>query len=86
MNYQDFLVNTNYNNTNANIINENKKLKEELNIYEKENEKLKNEINTVVCVEMSLPPGQWNFPKNGEGEISTKNFKNSKLLLFLLNK
>ena len=47
MNYQDFLVNTNSNNTNTNIINENKKLKEELNIYKNENEKLKNEINKL---------------------------------------
>ena len=47
MNYQDFLVNTNSNNTNTNIINENKKLKEELNIYKKENENLKNKINKL---------------------------------------
>ena len=55
MNYQDFIEKTNYNtninsNTNSNntnIINENKKLKEELNIYKKENENLKNEINKL---------------------------------------
>ena len=47
MNYQDFLVNTNSNSTNNNIINENKKLKDELNIYKKENENLKNEINKL---------------------------------------
>ena len=47
MNYQDFLVNTNSNNINTNLINENKKLKEELNIYKKENENLKNEINLL---------------------------------------
>ena len=40
-------MNTNSNNTNNNIINENKKLKEELNIYKIENEKLKNEINKL---------------------------------------
>ena len=40
-------MNTNSNNTNANIINENKKLKEELNVYIKENEKLKIEINIL---------------------------------------
>ena len=52
MNYQDFIKKTNYNaninsntnsnSTNNNIINENKKLKDELNIYKKENENLKN--------------------------------------------
>ena len=57
MNYQDFINKTNYNakinsntdsnNTNNNIINENKKLKEELNIYKIENEKLKDEINKL---------------------------------------
>ena len=57
MNYQDFIKKTNYNaninsntnsnSTNTNIINENKKLKEELNIYKIENEKLKNEINKL---------------------------------------
>ena len=50
MNYQDFIKKTNYNaniNSNTNIINENKKLKEELNIYKKENENLKNEINKL---------------------------------------
>jgi predicted RNase H-like nuclease (RuvC/YqgF family) len=47
LNYQDFLVNTNSNSTNNNIINENKKLKDELNIYKKENENLKNEINKL---------------------------------------
>ena len=40
-------MNTNSNNTNTNIINENKKLKEELNIYKKENENLKNKINKL---------------------------------------
>ena len=40
-------MNTNSNNTNNNIINENKKLNEELNIYKIENEKLKNEINKL---------------------------------------
>ena len=47
MNYQDFLVNTNSNNHNNNIINENKKLKEKLNIYKKENVNLKDEINKL---------------------------------------
>ena len=40
-------ITTNSNNTNNNIINENKKLKEELNIYKKENENLQNEINKL---------------------------------------
>ena len=40
-------MNTNSNNTNTNIINENKKLNKELNIYKKENENLKNEINKL---------------------------------------
>ena len=39
--------NTTANSINTNIINENKKLKEELNIYKIENEKLKNEINKL---------------------------------------
>ena len=57
MNYQDFIKKTNYNaninsNTNSNnnytnLINENKKLKEELNKYKKEIENLKNEINKL---------------------------------------
>ena len=57
MNYQDFIKKTNYNayinsntnsnSTNTNIINENKKLKEELNIYKKENENLQNKINKL---------------------------------------
>ena len=57
MNYQDFIKKTNYNaninsntnsnNANTNIINENKKLKEELNIYKKENENLQNKINKL---------------------------------------
>ena len=40
-------MNTNPNNTNNNIINENKKLNEKINIYKIENEKLKNEINKL---------------------------------------
>ena len=40
-------MNTNSNNTNNNIINENKKLKDELNIYKKENENLQNKINKL---------------------------------------
>ena len=47
MNYQDFIVNTSSNITNTNIINENKKLKDELNIYKKENENLQNKINKL---------------------------------------
>ena len=43
MNYKDFIKN----NSNTNLINENKKLKEELNIYKKENENLKNKINKL---------------------------------------
>ena len=40
-------MNTNSNSTNTNIINENKKLNEELNIYKKENENLQNKINKL---------------------------------------
>ena len=40
-------MNENSSNTNINIINENAKLKEELNIYKIENVKLKNEINKL---------------------------------------
>ena len=47
MDYKDFLKNDNINNADNNLLNENKKLKDELNSYKNENEQLKDKINKL---------------------------------------